>query len=326
MVWLSPKQEFLYHGPSYSPRMVSPLKKSLRSFVFLIALLASVGAGYWLYKAGLLQEFLPRWAGGIVAPADPFALPEGARLAPHRAVYEITLGETSDEADIAEVRGLLAIELLEACEGFTVNQRIRTEFLTQSDEIAVTDYSISSFESRDGLSYRFAIRIGDESDEYSEYVGQARLNALGGLGKAEYSEPDGLTLELPEGTMFPNTHTAALLRAALRGETFMSATLYEGSAEYPLDHVTAVTLRSFDAAGAADREGLRGLRSWEQHLAFFNREGLSETPEASPDYELTYRLYENGVSDELKMNYGAFVLLGRMVRLDLYEPVPCKSE
>lgn len=276
------------------------------------------GVGTFLAVAGFISLYY-FWADGRMASHDPFALPEGARLVPHRAVYDLELGSVEDGSDIAEARGRLVIEFLEACEGYTLNQRLRTEFMSQEGQMLATDFSLSSFEARNGLSFRYALKIFGFDENVEFYTGQAQLQGPGKEGKAEFTEPADLKLDLPVGTVFPSEHTALLIKTALQGRNFVTANVFDGSGEQGLDKVSALMIQAFTPAQANAREGLQGLRSWRYHLAFF----AYDNQESPPDYEVTFRLYENGISDELQMNYGSFNLTGRLVRLDIYENLPC---
>jgi len=55
------------------------------------------------------------------------------------------------------------------------------------------------------------------------------------------------------------------------------------------------------------------------HVAFFDR-----TPDASePDYEVGMRYWENGVADELEMDFGDFVMTGKLADFKLAAPRRC---
>jgi hypothetical protein len=53
---------------------------------------------------------------------------------------------------------------------------------------------------------------------------------------------------------------------------------------------------------------LAALPSTRVHLAFFDRDPPSETP----DYEVTMTYWQNGVADDLKMDFGDFIMDGKM--------------
>ena len=58
---------------------------------------------------------------------------------------------------------------------------------------------------------------------------------------------------------------------------------------------------------------LAKLPSGKFHIAFFDR-----GPESTqPDYEVSMRYWENGVADDLDMNFGDFVMGGKLAEFKL---------
>ena len=55
------------------------------------------------------------------------------------------------------------------------------------------------------------------------------------------------------------------------------------------------------------------LPSGRVHVAFFDRDQKTEMP----DYEIGMRYFDNGVAVDLAMNFGDFVMDGRMDQFDL---------
>ena len=47
-------------------------------------------------------------------------------------------------------------------------------------------------------------------------------------------------------------------------------------------------------------------------------------PDAAPNYILGFDLYENGVSGNLRLDYGDFVLSGKMSKFELTPVKSCK--
>jgi hypothetical protein len=57
---------------------------------------------------------------------------------------------------------------------------------------------------------------------------------------------------------------------------------------------------------------LSGVPSGRVHVAFFDREETNE----EPDYEIGMRYFDNGVSDDLAMNFGDFVMSGKLTEFE----------
>ncbi|WP_119419947.1 cell envelope integrity EipB family protein [Desertibaculum subflavum] len=234
-------------------------------------------------------------------------------LAPHRAVYELTQSRGDASAAVA-VRGRLAIEVQDTCEGHTTNQRFWTEMQNAEGTTSISDFSLSSWESKDGKRFRFQMRNEVDGETIEEYTGTAERRP-DGTGAIEMSKPATATMELPEGTVFPNHHLIELIRHAIAGDRFVSIRVFDGSGEDGL----------FETGGSIGKalppeEGsgpilapLKGLRSWPFRVAFFPLLTKAEEPQ----YEIGFRMYENGVSADLVLDYSSYALKGELVRLEM---------
>lgn len=234
-------------------------------------------------------------------------------LAPHRAVYDLSQSR-GDAGSAVAVRGRLAIEVQDTCDGHTTNQRFWTEMQNAEGATSISDFSLSSWESKDGKRFRFQMRNEVDGETTEEYTGTAELKA-DGTGSVEMSKPETATLELPEGTVFPNRHLIELIRHAIAGDRFVSIRVFDGSGEEGL----------FETGGSIgkalppeDGNGpilapLKGLRSWPFRVAFFPLLTKAEEPQ----YEIGFRMYENGVSADLVLDYSSYALKGDLVRLEM---------
>jgi hypothetical protein len=62
---------------------------------------------------------------------------------------------------------------------------------------------------------------------------------------------------------------------------------------------------------------------WPVSMSYFEE---SEEGDALPVYSIAFKLYENGVTRDLTMDYGDFVLQGELAQLEIYEPEPCAEQ
>ena len=90
-------------------------------------------------------------------PTSPAqAAGEGIVLAPHRAVYEMSLAESRGGAGVTQVTGRMVYELTgSACEGYTQNMRFVTRMTSGEGSAQLNDLRSSSFEDSTGKSFRF---------------------------------------------------------------------------------------------------------------------------------------------------------------------------
>jgi len=246
-----------------------------------------------------------------VALAPLAATAQATDLAAHRAVYQLTLA--SSRGDIIGASGTMAYEMVDACDGWAVRQRLRMNVTDRENrEIEMgTDYA--TFESKDGLSMRFNMRQTTETAVTSETEGTAKLERLGGPGEVQYKVPEDATKALPPGTLFPTPHTVAIIEAARAGKKFLSIPLLDGTTAGGAQD-TSIAIFSWDKPAEHRFSALSKLNSTRVRIAFFeNKPGGSPTP----DYELGMRYWENGIADDMTMDFGEFVMKATLVELNI---------
>ncbi|MET0193393.1 MAG: DUF1849 family protein, partial [Hyphomicrobiaceae bacterium] len=129
-----------------------------------------------------------------------FAAGQGVVLAPHRAVYEMTLAEARGGAGVTQVTGRMVYELTgSACEGYTQNMRFVTDMVNQSGTSVITDLRSWSWE--DAASKRFRFNSSQFRDEKPTDVtaGDATRAPTGGDVKVELTKPGKKDLQLRSG-------------------------------------------------------------------------------------------------------------------------------
>ena len=242
----------------------------------------------------------------LTAAAVSSADAEMAATAAHRASYVLSLKSAKSGSGIADVSGRMVFEIVDACDGWTVNQKLELRILSNESPELVTETSYTSWESKDGLKFRFDSRTTRNGALAEQFRGSAELVDLKKGGEATYTVPEARKLALPPGTLFPTAHTEAIIERAEAGETFDYRTLFDGSSGDSPFGVSAV-MRPAEGDDRADDPILAKLatpKSWRVKLAFFPQ----ASKEADPDYEIAVRLYQNGVVRDMVMEYSNFSL------------------
>ena len=250
------------------------------------------------------------------------ALAAGLSPQPHRAVYELSLKRASS-ANVIEAGGRLAMEWTADCEGHVLNQRILTRLVDSEGQEVLNDYQVTSWESLDGATFRFNSRNEINGELVEEVAGVARLEAPGGPGVVEFAKPEPGTLALASGVLFPTEHTLAVIRAARAGERMIELPLFDGSGmESVFSTFSVIGEREATSPEAERHPALRGVASWPVHLAYFRIPPKPGEPDGLPEFETGMRLFENGVTGDIVLDYGGFELGGVLSRLD---PLPRPS-
>jgi hypothetical protein len=162
-----------------------------------------------------------------VAALMAAALPAAAQdLQPHRAIYAVTMFEKGRTGTGTGAPGTYAFELKQTCEGYLINQRMRLEF-EGSKGAVVSEQTSQMAESRDGRTLRFEHHSSANGKETSLMRGDASLGDEG-RGQSLFSEPEGQSVTLPKGTLFPNAMMRATLQHAQRGDGGFDALFFWG--------------------------------------------------------------------------------------------------
>ena len=260
------------------------------------------------------------------------AAPESVVLAPHRAIYELTLATTRGGTGVSSVLGRMAYDLTgSACEGYTQTMRFVTRMTNQSGNTVVSDLRSSTWEEGRGKRFRFdSSQYRDEKATESTVGDAARPNASEDV-KVEITKPTKKNISLPSRIYFPIQHTIALLNAAKATKTAFRADLYDGSEKGEKVYDTVSAIGRIQGPGSnrklpqiKNAERLDGLKGWPVSIAYF--EPGSDRQDALPVYELSFLMFENGVSRKLYIDYGEFALQGDLTDISFYESSKCDSK
>src|SRR5260370_12140427 len=143
-------------------------------------------------------------AVGIVRLAAPA---EAAEIAPHRALYTMCVGNARSDSGVVDARGTMDYEWGETCEGWTIEQRYRLKMrYAETSDVDIVS-SFVTWESKDGLRYRFNQKQTRNGEVDQEIRGEARLDGPGKGGVAEITKPHPQTLKLEPSATFPSAHT-----------------------------------------------------------------------------------------------------------------------
>jgi len=261
-----------------------------------------------------------------------WAAGEGIVLAPHRAIYDLTLAATRSGSAATSVVGRIVYDLVgSACEGYTQNMRFVTRMTHQSGSTIVADLRSSTWEDGIGKRFRFdSTQFRDEKATEATAGDAARLGATEDI-KVELTKPARKSISISARVYFPVQHTIALIQAAKAAKQSFRADLYDGSekGEKVYDTVAALgrlqapaSNRKLPEVKSADR--LNGLRAWPVSIAYY--EPRAEGLDALPVYEISFLMFENGVSRKLHIDYGDFALRGELTSITFHEPSRCEQK
>jgi hypothetical protein len=258
------------------------------------------------------------------APASKVA----AGLQPHRAVYDMALGESDDTGTVAGVSGRIVTEFTgSACEGFTTNFRFVSRIDDQEGGSRLTDLRTTSYEDAVGDTFQFVTQSFVDRKMSEEAKGVATRDGANVV--VDLTKPGNKQATFAGGPLFPTQHLVKVIETAEAGGTILQADLYDGSESGEKVFATTAVIgkadEGADEAGMDDAKAVETLGAgarWPVRLSYFETGG--GRAEQTPMYELSFLVYANGVTRKLELDYGDFTILGKLTSVEYLDAKPCE--
>jgi hypothetical protein len=260
-------------------------------------------------------------------PAHALAAKEPNKLAAHRAIYDMTLDDARSASGITGIDGRMVFEFTGSeCDGYSLNMRMVTQMTDSQGQTNLTDLRSSTWEQGDGQKFRFqsAQYLNDKLGDVT--MGRAVRETPNEAVKIKLSQPSHAELDVSGPLLFPTQHSLALIDAAAAGRSLFQARIYDGSEKGRKVYDTTAFIGAKVGPGAdpkleaaAKDKGLDALASWPISIGYFELKGGDLTP----SYQIDFRVYENGVSRELLIDYGDFSIHGTLTALEYLKAPEC---
>jgi hypothetical protein len=258
----------------------------------------------------------------VVAQPATSVLP----LAPHRAVYDLSLARSNGSRSVDAARGRIALEFGgDNCEGYTTKYRQVTVIDSSESGSRTLDIRTATFEGADGRTLRFRSdsRMQGGGDEKVDGDASRENGAL----SIRLREPKRETVNLLGEPIFPTEHLKSVIAAARDGRSNVAVKVYDGSDDGRKIYDTLAFIGHRiepgtrpDLEEAARKEPLASLARWPVTISYFT----AGTGDQTPIYVISFELYENGISRALKIDYGDFALRGDLQQLEVLDTSACQ--
>jgi hypothetical protein len=266
--------------------------------------------------------FLAALSPAVAQPAKP-----SVQLAPHRAVYDLSLLRSQGARGLDSARGRIAMDFGgDACDGYTLNYRQVTVLNSNESGARTVDTRTATFEAGDGLSMRFKTTSTSGSTGASGVDGDARLKPDGSLA-VQFKQPRSPGFSAAGQPVFPTEHLKRVIEAARGGQTTLAVKVYDGSddGKKVYDTLGVIGRRIEPGTGsnldeASRQEPLQKVARWPVTISYFTEGSADRTPA----YTVAFELYENGISRALRLDYGDFVLKGDLQSLQIQPATTCQ--
>jgi envelope integrity protein B len=273
-----------------------------------------------------------------VLPAAPALAGQGATLvaagaggtpfSAHRAVYDLSLGETREPSSVETIRGRIVYDFSGSpCAGYALKFRQVTVISVKGGGSNISDLRSTTIEDDAGKKFVFTSQnfVNDKLDTAID--GRAERAAGGGVAVA-LAKPKHATFDLPQDVVFPTGQMKAIVEAARAGRTVFESKIYDGSDGGEKTYSTlAVIGKSIPAdrpgeGAAAGRKELEGVERWPVTISYFDPT-KAKGGEETPVYSISFDLYANGISGNIRLDYGDFTLKGEMKTLEFLPQAAC---
>ena len=256
----------------------------------------------------------------LVAMASPGNARAAADMVPHQAFYSLHLKSVSPGSTLTEVSGAMYIDWVDSCEGWSSSQRLELRFYDASKPAVDIDSRFASWESRDGLSYRFSVESTRNGQPDKQLNGKASLQGAGQGGQAEFLGTKPAKFDLPLGTLFPARHMIELIERAAAGDKIVARTVFDGTGDDGPFLVNAVIGPQKPATkDDAVLPNSVNLPYRSMRLAFFNPAKEEDTP----FYELSVDLMDNGIARSFVLDYGDSVIGAVLDKIKILSKPKC---
>ncbi|ARN81393.1 cell envelope integrity EipB family protein [Methylocystis bryophila] len=277
---------------------------------------------------------LQRIAAGVAAltciftPGLGGAAAQTPALAPHRAIYDLSLLRADGAKAPSEARGRITFDFSgSACDGYIQNVRQLTQLQPQEGEAQVSDMRSATFEAADGSDFRFKLTTkvsnAESAGATEETDGVAKKKKSGDV-EIDLSKPKRGKLDYAGPILFPTDHMRKILQTARDGGKMLAARVYDGSGDgskrFDTLSIIGAPIQIEPQEKAFQVEAFKNLRRWPVTISYFDIEQKDQLP----SYTLMLELFENGVTYSMRLDYGDFVLGAKASSLTLLPPPKCK--
>jgi hypothetical protein len=249
-------------------------------------------------------------------------------LVPHRAIYDLSLAQTRGNSQIVGVRGRILYDFSgNACDGYSLAFRQVSELDSGEGKVSTSDLRSTTWEDAAAKNFKFTSQNFVDESLVDSVDGKAVHDA--GKTAVDLRKPENETLNFEAGLVFPTEHMVRAIEAGRAGKTILSFPVYDGSDTGDKVFNTLTVIGQKIAPGerqhddaAAHEAKLANVPRWPVTISYFAQNAKSG--EQTPDYAISFELYENGISRALKLDYNDFVVTGKLTSLEIKKAKPCR--
>ncbi len=267
---------------------------------------------------GFLALTFSLCAAGAAVAAEP-------KLSPHRAVYDLALAQSKGDQSVGEAEGRIAYEFTgNACDGYVLNFRQVLRLNDQDTGERTFDTRNMTWEDGAAKSFRFDAERRTNNALTEGGRGRAERSADGALA-VRIDKPVQKNSDFAGPVMFPTQQLVAIIDAAKAGKTVFESRVFDGSdGSDKIYETTSIIGKEIADAGKGLDEPLQGkgfdtMKRWPVTVSYFDT-GVGER---QPVFVTSYDVIENGIVNRMRIDFGEFIMTGRLSRIEMLKSEPC---
>lgn len=252
----------------------------------------------------------------------------GVNISPYFAVYDISLESVTNPSAVIDMRGRIVEKMfLDADKNYKTYSR----FLLKSQiggERGIIDQRSQTLEAKDGSSLNFFSEIYNDNYLWKTIEGSAKKRK--GEIFVSLMKPSAESAKI-SSAHFPMEEVTSLLRAAQSGKKFYTIKYYDGmdgdtkvkDIAVFLGEKAVFELPKSGVSLEAERL-LKGHYYWPVSLSFYDNNSQQD---GLPYYRSSFFLFDNGLMDNILMEYKEYALKAKLHKLEyLYEQPSLKRD
>lgn len=248
-------------------------------------------------------------------------------LSAHRAIYDLTLNASRGKQSMQSANGRILYDFTgNMCDGYALSFRQVTELDSGEGKRATSDLRTTNWEDGQGKSFRFVTKNFLNGEPADDAEGKAERTEAGVIVSITRPAPKKADLG---PAVFPSDHMRRIIVAARAGQSLLEVGTYDGAENGEKVYNSLTVIGKAIAPGeraptdaAAGKPALEKLTRWPVTISYFDR--AKAGGDQTPAYAMSFELYENGIARAIRIDYGDFILDGRLSSLDIPDAKPCK--
>ena len=246
-------------------------------------------------------------------------------LASFRAVYDLQPARIDQGSKSQPIDGKLAYEVSGAdCAGWTVTSQYLNRSSQAEQGLRTAQIKSRSFETPNGLSISVSQQQSVDDKLVDDQQIKARRQSAGAVINGSVTGSKTLNFQLAAGVLYPTQHQKKLLELAQQGITRDVSTIFDGSDGAKLFRIITFIGKKRPPTEQLKPElaPLSKLASWPFQLGYYSND---DDQTDAPEFQISFNMFENGISTEMLFDYGSYALKSQISRLEMMAAAPCIS-